>query len=422
MRKLCPLAVCLTILFCVATNPLIALAWGDNIGGRDTYSLQEVNEGALGDTIAFNSISIQSSDYTWYKEATGDDLPSGVITEEVNFVGARVVGENQGAQNVWNGNEIEAHDGKTYVIRLYAHNNNPGGYDAVAEDTKVAFNIPQESATSIQVNGYLTSSNAYPSEYVDYVDFVAEQPFHLEYVYGSALLENNGIGADGGIQLSDDIVTSESGGVLIGYDALDGNVPGCYQYSNYITVKVKVVYDNQFTVDQQVRLKGSEDGTWRDSVEAGIGDEVEYQITYQNTSDFTQTDVVISDSLPTNMQYVAGSTVLYNSNHPNGLVLDTDDVVEDSGINIGSYTAGSNAFVRFTAKVEDVDLAWGSNTLVNWSQASVGETAMQVPAAVVVQISTPIFILSTIMLVLAICFGSAFIILRLKIHKKKRYL
>ncbi len=71
------------------------------------------------------------------------------------------------------------------------------------------------------------------------MDFVAEQPFHLEYVYGSALLENNGVGADGGIQLSDDIAASESGGVLIGYDELDGRVPGCYQYANYITIMVK---------------------------------------------------------------------------------------------------------------------------------------------------------------------------------------
>lgn len=175
-------------------------------------------------------------------------------------------------------------------------------------------------------------------------------------------------------------------------------------------------------VDTQVRFKDSEDGAWQDSVDAEIGDEVEYQITYQNTSDSTQTNVVISDSLPANMQYVAGSTVLYNVNHPNGLVLDTDAVVADNGINIGAYTASSNAFVRFTAKVEDVDLAWGSNTLVNWGQVSVGETMLQDHAEVVVQNNMPIYILCTIMLALAICFGVAFIILRIKIHKKKRYL
>lgn len=173
-------------------------------------------------------------------------------------------------------------------------------------------------------------------------------------------------------------------------------------------------------VDTQVRFKDSEDGAWQDSVDAEIGDEVEYQITYQNTSDSTQTNVVISDSLPANMQYVAGSTVLYNVNHPNGLVLDTDAVVADNGINIGAYTAGSNAFVRFTAKVEDVDLAWGSNTLVNWGQVSVGETMLQDHAEVVVQNNMPIYILCTIMLALAICFGVAFIVLRIKIHRQKR--
>lgn len=401
--------------------PMPAYAWGDNIGGRDTYSLQEVNEGALGDTITFNSISFQDSDYTWYKEATGDNLPSGIITEEVNFVGARMVEENQGTQNIWNGNEIKAVDGGFYYIRLYAHNNNLGGYNAVAEDTKVSFNIPQESAASIRVNGYLTSSNAYPSEYVDYVDFVAEQPFHLEYVYGSALLENNGIGADGGIQLSDDIAAPESDGVLIGYDELDGRVPGCYQYANYITIMVKVVYDYSFALDTQVRLVGSADESWQKEGTAEIGDTIEFQLTYENTDNLTQEDVVIRSVLPDNLEYVAGSTVLYNVNYPNGLVSDTDAVV-DNGINIGAYTAGSNAFVRFTAKVVDEDLAWGSNTLVNWGRASVGETLQQDAASVIVQNNTPFHILIVIFLGIAILSGSAFIILRIKIHKKKRYL
>ena len=400
--------------------PMPAYAWGDNIGGRDTYSLQEVNEGALDDTIAFNSISIQDSDYTWYKEATGENLPSGTITEEVNYVGARMVGENQGAQNVWNGNEIEAVDGEFYYIRLYAHNNNPGGYDAVAEDTKVSFHIPQESAASIRVNGYITSSNAYPSEYVDYVDFVAEQPFHLEYVYGSALLENNGIGADGGIQLSDDIAASGSGGVLIGYDELDGRVPGCYQYANYITIMVKVVYDYSFALDTQVRLDGSANESWQKEGAAEIGDIIEFQLTYENTDDFTQEGVVIRSMLPDNLEYVSGSTVLYNTNHPDGLVLDTDAVV-DNGINIGSYTAGANAFVRFTAKVVDEDLAWGSNTLVNWSRASVGETVQQDAASVIVQNNTPFHILIVIFLGIAILSGVAFIVLRIKIHRQKRH-
>lgn len=373
-----------TALAGLAAIPAIVSAWGDSDGGRPTYSLQQINEGVLGDKITFNSISIKDTDYDWYKQATGNDLPAGTITEEVNYVGARVDdGNNNGAANVWNGNEIEVHNGETYIIRLYVHNNNPNGYDAVAENTKVSFNIPSDSDTTIRVNGYIDSSNASPSGYVDYVDFKSDQAFHLEYVYGSALLENNGIGANGGVQLSDDIVKSVSGGVLIGYDALDGKVPGCYEYANYITIKVKAVFDSEFTIDKQVRIKDGEDKTWKDSLDVKVGDKVEYQLTYQNTSDSTQSDVVIRDVLPTNMKYVAGSTVLYNVNHPNGLVLDTDDLVADNGINIGAYTAGSNAYIRFTAEVVDNNLACGSNTLVNWGRASVGETVLQDHAEVV---------------------------------------
>lgn len=374
-----------TALAGVAAIPAIVSAWGDSDEGRQTYSLQQVNEGALGDKITFNSISIKDTDYDWYKETTGNDLPAGTITEEVNYVGARVDdGQNNGAANVWNGNEIEVHNGETYLVRLYVHNNNPGGYDAVAENTKVSFNIPAESSTKVRVNGYIESSNASPAKYIDYVDFKSDQTFHLEYVYGSALLENNGIGANGGVQLSDDIVKSVSGGVLIGYDALDGKVPGCYEYANYITIKVKAVFDSEYTIDKQVRLKDGEDKTWHDSLEVKVGDKVEYQLTYQNTSDSTQENVVIRDVLPANLQYVAGSTVLYNVNHPNGLTSDTDDLVADNGINIGAYTAGSNAFIRFTAEVVDTDLACGSNTLVNWGRASVGETVLQDHAEVVI--------------------------------------
>ena len=48
-----------------------------------------------------------------------------------------------------------------------------------------------------------------------------------------------------GKPLSDDIVlkAGSEDGTLIGFDSLDGNVPGCYAYSSYVTIRVKAVYD-----------------------------------------------------------------------------------------------------------------------------------------------------------------------------------
>lgn len=374
-----------------------ASAWGDSDGGRPDYSLQEINEGILGDKITFNSIDIADSDYEWYRQTYGEDIPTGTITHEKNYVGAREdTGINAGPNNVWNGNDITVTDGAVYLVRLYVHNNSLNGWDSVAEDTKVWFNIPLESAERIRVNGYIASSNASPSEYVDYVDFNSDVPFHLEYIYGSALLENNGIGANGGIQLSDNIIQAksasegkENGGVLIGYNALDGRVPGCYQYSNYICIKVRAVFDYEFSVEQKVRVVGGEDKEFKYAVNANIGDTVEFQLEYRNLSTESQSNVSMRDILPPGLEYIEGSTMLYNKLYPNGLNVNHDDIVGD-GIIIGRYAGktetnvGANAFIRFCAKVVDASLENGVNELINWGQTGVGETVLQDYASVFV--------------------------------------
>ena len=57
-----------------------------------------------------------------------NSISDSVIGDEKNFVGAREdTGVNAGASNVWDGNEISVTPGKTYLIRLYVHNNNPNG-------------------------------------------------------------------------------------------------------------------------------------------------------------------------------------------------------------------------------------------------------------------------------------------------------
>ena len=305
----------------------------------------------------------------------------------------------------WQGNSITVEDGKYYIIRLFVHNNNPNGEDAVAENTHVSFSIPGISSTQVQVNGFINSSNATPSEYWDYVNFNSPDatPFHLEYLYGSALLENNGIGL-GGLPLSDDIVKAKSGGVMIGYDALDGRVPGCYQYDNYVTIIVKAVFDTEYTIEQKVRLAGGGKDDWADTVNAKVGDVIEFRIGYENTSNESQADVAIKDILPENLEYVAGSSVIKNFNHPNGAKIVQDSLVEN-GIRIGSYGAGANAYIYFTAEVVDENLDQGLNVLTNWSQAGVEDKTIQDSVEVRVQNDTKyIRTIAIYIVVICICF------------------
>ncbi len=354
-------------------------AWGDNLGGRRVYTRDQINHGVLGNKIVFNSIT------------------DSIIGDERNFVGAREnTGINAGQDNVWEGNDITVENGKEYLVRIYVHNNSPLGYGAVAENTRVAFNIPTTSAKQVKVNGYIYADNASPSQYWDYVNFNSDHAFHLEYVYGSALIENKGFAsqANGGAKpLSDNIVEKAASehGVQIGYESLNGRVPGCYDYSNYITIRVKAVYDNHYTLDQKVRLAGTS-GWTSHNVEAKVGDRVEFQTTYTNTNTDgqEQRNVMIKTVLPKNLRYVPGSTKLYNGNHPNGASVDQDTIIT-TGINIGHYAPNANAFIRFTAEVVDEDLAPGSNTLVNWVQGGVGSKTIQDYATVMIQkAGTPI--------------------------------
>lgn len=55
-----------------------------------------------------------------------------------------------------------------------------------------------------------------------------------------------------------------------------------------------------------------------------------------------------------------------------------------SGINIGSYNAKGNAYVRFTGKVVDKTLACGKNQLVNWASSTVDGAVSKDDASVMV--------------------------------------
>ena len=329
-----------------ALAPVIVNAWGDSSNGRETYTLEQINKGDLGEKITFNSIT------------------NGKIGDERNFVGAKVAGAKV---STWNANEIKVKDGETYTIRLFVHNNSPRGMQAIAKGVKATFSIPTNVAKSQTIVGYLDSSNATPNRYWDEVTLTADENMYLEYVDGSAKYNNN----KGDFKLPNEVITS---GATLGYTSMNGEIPGCYEYSGVVTIDVKVHTSVAAKLSKQVRIKGTK--TWSESVEAKVGDEVEYQIEYVNLLAEQVKNVMIRDILPTNVEYVANSTYLYNSNYKNGVLLE-DNTVTTTGLNIGDYNAKGNAYVRFTGKVVDKTMACGKNQLVNWANATVSGSSIK---------------------------------------------
>ena len=53
-------------------------------------------------------------------------------------------------------------DGKEYLVRMYVHNNAAANLNKVAENVTAKFNLPTTTGKSIQVDGFLSASNATP--------------------------------------------------------------------------------------------------------------------------------------------------------------------------------------------------------------------------------------------------------------------
>ena len=200
--------------------------WGDSNGGRSGYTMEQVDNGVIGNSIVLNSITNGQ-----YHDANGELHKLG---DERNFVRTRLAGTT----NSWNADTISVEDGKEYDISMYIHNDNPS-LSIVAKDVTSSFSIPGNSDTSIVVNGYITSSNANPLKYWDSVVFNSKDgsQFYLEYVSGSAIWETNGKSAG---NLNDSIITAE--GVKVGYNSLNGEIPGSYGTLGYVSIRVRAVY------------------------------------------------------------------------------------------------------------------------------------------------------------------------------------
>ncbi len=335
----------------VVAAPSVVNAWGDNtVGGRPSYTIEQINDGILGNKIVFNSIS---------NSKIGDEKNFVAASETcIPFIGG--LGKDHLCDDVkWYNDTIEVSDGGIYTIRLYVHNNSPLGMGAIAEGVKTTFALPTTVANSHNVVGYIDSSNADITRYWDEVQFVSDQDFYLEYLLGSAKYTN----AKGTVALSDDIIIN---GTAIGYEGLDGKIPGCYEYDGVVTIDVKVNQVLNSKLKQTVRIKGTKE--WFDTIDAKVGDEVEYQLEYTNFSDHAVKNVMLRDALPENLEYVAGSTKIYNQEFPNWGKIDSDDIVT-TGINIGNYAPKGNAYIRFTAKVVNTSLTGcgAIDQLVNWA-------------------------------------------------------
>lgn len=298
---------------------------------RDTYTIDDP-----ADHVTFNSIT----DNPHYgDERTFFDGKLASNTNEGGFIDKIEV------------NELE--DGEELLLRTYVHNNakdelNGDNFEGegVAQNTRVSVMLPEVTARSSQAISYISADNAKPGTVSDTLGFHSEgRPFNLEFVEDSAIIHTNA--KPDGMQLSNNIVEEE--GAQIGYDQLDGKVPGCFKYDAFVTLKVKV-NKADVEIDKSVRQAGTE--KWHNEIDAKPGDKLEYLIEVENTGSTRLDDVSIGDNMPKYTSYVEGSTQYANASTDfQPADLGSDNIVE-GGVDIGNYEKGANAFVMFEAKID----------------------------------------------------------------------
>lgn len=248
---------------------------------------------------------------------------------------------------------VSAVGGKVYTIRAYIHNNANQSTNAsglgVAKNTKVRFKILSGMANGNEVTGYISADNAAPKMVYDTVKLKNNsKAFSLEYVPGSARIENNAHPYPG-VALSDNIVGNN--GVAIGYSQMNGNLPGCFQYTAIVTIKVKVKTP-KLQIDKGVsNATAPKKDDLVETLKAKPGDTVTWRIDYKNTGTEVAEDITVRDPIPAGLKLVPGSITWIDVNHQSGKTL-PDTALTSGGVNVGNYAPNGNGLIRYRTTVD----------------------------------------------------------------------
>ena len=365
MNKIMKIGAGAAAVTAVAAGALVISAWGPT--DRETYTME-----VPADKVTFNSITNNPmGPYT----ANGDER---YFVEASEFTG-------DASQNLWR-DETTVENGKEYVVHMYVHNDAASNLNLVAENVHASVLLPTDSASSITVSGLISSSNATPNKVWDETTFVSAdgRDFTLDYVEGSAKFTNcdeetrdadKACTASRTFALGNELFTQD--GAALGYNQMDGNIPGCIAYAGWVSFHVKANFHEEpnYEVSKDAKIKGS-DQDWSKSVEgAKDGDVIVYRLHFANTGNTTLYDVNLRDLLPIDsLNFQEGTTYLVNAEHTDGLLIE-DTIATEGGVFIGDYAPGADAYVFFETTVkEGVDDECQNTQIHNKVQANASTT------------------------------------------------
>ncbi len=367
-----------SVLLSVVAIPAAVLAWGPN---RATFT--QANPATY---VTFNSIT---------------DAPK--YGDERNFFRVREVSSNAAYDD-----DANLVPGKEYEALIFFHNNASSSFNAggtgIAHGAYARAEMPavvKAGATNTEAEAFVGATNANPTTVYDYISFqnATDTDISLRMIPGSVKIHSNGA-VDG--QVLSDTALFGSNGTPLGFDSLNGVLPGCDHYSGYIDFHFVAVQPN-FDFQKDVRVSGTKQ--WEDSVAANPGATVDYKLTYKNTGQVNQSHVTMKDILPQGVTFLPGKTKLYNGEHPNGKTI--SDEISAGGMDIGNYAPGAVAYLVFSARIDGTPCTALTNTAdVETNNGNLRDTAtVNVGGSCALPTTGPVEVISGLIGVAAITLG-----------------
>lgn len=301
-------------------------AWGPK--DRPTFTWAEPAE-----YVTFNSIT---------------DNPK--IGDERNFVRIRKAGTNDTFVD-----KVNLEVGQEYEVEIWFHNNaksklnkKENGGIGIAENVRVRVEQPEKvnAGTSAVIKGFITSSNSDPAEVWDTAYAYSESTVLTRYVANSATIHS--LGNINGSILSSEAMFGEKGAFIGYWNDLWGTLPGCNEYSGYITYRF-VVDQAGFKISKTVSKEN--EGNWAEDMIVKPGDVLDFKINYENTGTINQQQIKVYDHMPNGLSYVSGTSFFRSNTNTEGNFI--SDNLFNGGANVGDYRPGDNMTLTYKVEVAD---------------------------------------------------------------------
>lgn len=319
-------------------------AWGPK--DRPTFTWAEPAE-----YVTFNSIT---------------DNPK--IGDERNFVRIRKAGTTDNLVD-----KVNLEVGQEYEVSIWYHNNaksklnkKENGGIGIAENVRLRVEQPEKvtGGSSAVIKGIISSTNSDPAEVWDTAYAYSDTTVLLRYVPNSATIHSLG-NIDGEI-LSSEAMFGDKGAKLGYWNDLWGTLPGCNEYSGYVTYR--------FTVDQPAfkiskTVSKENAGDYKEELKVKPGDVLDFKIDYHNTGTINQLSIIGYDHMPNGLTYVSGTSFFKaNFNEAGNFV---SDKLFDGGINLGDFKPGDNMSLTYKVEVADDKEIFPCGETVVYNNASI---------------------------------------------------